>query len=60
MEPADRAAMGVPDDAPLMLGLGRLHAVKGFDTLDPRRRLLPDTYCVIAGEGPERPAFAEA
>jgi glycosyltransferase involved in cell wall biosynthesis len=55
VEPADRAAMGVPDDAKLMLGLGRLHTVKGFDTLIQAAALLPDTYCVIAGEGPERP-----
>ena len=55
VEPADRAAMGVPDDATLMLGLGRLHTVKGFDTLIQAAALLPDTYCVIAGEGPERP-----
>jgi glycosyltransferase involved in cell wall biosynthesis len=56
-DPADRAAMGVPEDAPLMLGLGRLHAVKGFDTLIRAAALLPDTYCVIAGEGPERPSL---
>jgi glycosyltransferase involved in cell wall biosynthesis len=54
-DPADRADMGVPEDAQLMLGLGRLHTVKGFDTLIRAAALLPDTYCVIAGEGPERP-----
>jgi len=57
VDPAERAAMGVPEDAPLMLGLGRLHAVKGFDTLIRAASLLPDTYCIIAGEGPERPAL---
>ena len=56
-EPADRAAMGVPEGAQLMLGLGRLHAVKGFDTLIRAAARLPDVYCVIAGEGPERPAL---
>ncbi len=53
-EPASRAELGVPEGAPMMLGLGRLHAVKGFDTLIRAAALLPDVYCVIAGEGPER------
>jgi glycosyltransferase involved in cell wall biosynthesis len=53
-EPASRGALGVPEGAKLMLGLGRLHAVKGFDTLIRAAALLPDVYCVIAGEGPER------
>jgi glycosyltransferase involved in cell wall biosynthesis len=53
-EAASRAALGVPDDAMMMLGLGRLHAVKGFDVLVRAAARLPDTYCVIAGEGPER------
>ncbi len=53
-EPASRAELGVPEDAKLILGLGRLHAVKGFDTLINAMALLPETYCVIAGEGPER------
>jgi len=53
-EPASREALGVPEDAPLMLGLGRLHEVKGFDILIRAAALLPDVYCVIAGEGPER------
>lgn len=56
--PADRAAMGIPEDARLLLGLGRLHPVKGFDTLIRAAALLPaDVYCVIAGEGPERQAL---
>lgn len=54
-DPADRASLGIPDDAPLMLGLGRLHEVKGFDVLIRAAALLPDVYCIIAGEGPERP-----
>jgi glycosyltransferase involved in cell wall biosynthesis len=57
VEAADRAALGVPEDAPLLLGLGRLHAVKGFDTLIRAAASLPDVYCVIAGEGPERAAL---
>jgi glycosyltransferase involved in cell wall biosynthesis len=59
VEPADRAALGVPEDAKLMLGLGRLHRVKGFDTLIRAVALMPrDVFCIIAGEGPERPALA--
>jgi len=57
VEAAGRAALGVPEGAPLMLGLGRLHKVKGFDTLIRAVALLPDTYCIIAGEGPERAAL---
>jgi glycosyltransferase involved in cell wall biosynthesis len=53
-EAASRAALGVPEDAPMMLGLGRLHAVKGFDVLIRATARLPGVYCVIAGEGPER------
>jgi len=58
VEPADRAEFGVPEDAPLLLGLGRLHTVKGFDTLIRAVALLPEVYCVIAGEGPERDDLA--
>lgn len=53
-EPAARAELGVPEDAQLLLGLGRLHPVKGFDVLIKAAASLPDVYCVIAGEGPER------
>lgn len=57
-EAADRAGIGVPRDARLLLGLGRLHQVKGFDILIRATALLPgDVYCIIAGEGPERPAL---
>jgi glycosyltransferase involved in cell wall biosynthesis len=57
VEAASRAELGVPEEAPLMLGLGRLHAVKGFDILIRAAALLPEAYCVIAGEGPERAAL---
>jgi glycosyltransferase involved in cell wall biosynthesis len=58
-EPASREAIGIPEGAKLMLGLGRLHAVKGFDTLIRAAALLPDVYCIIAGEGPERAALTK-
>jgi glycosyltransferase involved in cell wall biosynthesis len=57
VEPAERAAFGVPEGAPLILALGRLHKVKGFDTLIEALARLPDTYALIAGEGPERGAL---
>jgi len=56
--PADRAALGVPADAPLVLGLGRLHEVKGFDVLIRAIAALQGVHGVIAGEGPERQRLA--
>ncbi len=53
--PASRADFAIPEGAPLLLGLGRLHEVKGFDTLIRALAGLPEVYCVIAGEGPQRP-----
>ncbi|MGH1399030.1 MAG: glycosyltransferase [Alphaproteobacteria bacterium] len=50
----DRAEYGVPKDAPLLLGLGRLHVSKGFDVLIPAVAALPDVHLWIAGEGPQR------
>ena len=58
-DPVVRATLGVPERAPLMLGLGPLQRAKGFDTLIRAAALLPDMYCVIAGEGPERAALTK-
>lgn len=55
--PADRAGLGVPEGAKLVLGLGRLHAVKGFDSLIRAMPRLTDVHLIIAGEGPERAAL---
>jgi glycosyltransferase involved in cell wall biosynthesis len=55
--PAGRAGLGVPDGSTLVLALGRLHAVKGFDLLIRAAALMPDVHVVIAGEGPERAAL---
>jgi len=52
--PVDRAAFGTPADAPLVLGLGRLHPNKAFDVLIDAVARLPDTWLWIAGEGDER------
>ena len=47
----------VPDDAPLVLALGRLHANKAFDVLIRAMRWMPGAHVLIAGEGPERAAL---
>ena len=52
--PASRAQLGVPADAKLLLGLGRLHTNKAFDVLVRALPRLPAAHAVIAGEGPER------
>jgi glycosyltransferase involved in cell wall biosynthesis len=59
---ADRAALDTPADAPLMLGLGRLHVSKGHDVSLRALARLPDAYLWIAGSGPlegELKALAE-
>lgn len=56
-EPVPRRALEVPDDALLVLAMGRLHRVKGFDTLIAALARLPRAVAVIAGEGPERSAL---
>ncbi len=55
--PAPRAALGVAEDATLLLGLGRLHENKGFDVLIRALAQLPGAHAVIAGAGPERAAL---
>ena len=53
-QPINRADYGTPEHAPLLLGLGRLHPDKAFDTLIEVVAGMPDVYCWIAGEGPQR------
>jgi glycosyltransferase involved in cell wall biosynthesis len=55
--PAPRAALATPDDAPLLLALGRLHPVKGLDVLLHALAAVPAAHLWIAGEGPERAAL---
>jgi glycosyltransferase involved in cell wall biosynthesis len=55
--PASRAELGVPDQATLLLGLGRLHRNKAFDVLIRALPRLPGAHAVIAGAGPERAAL---
>ena len=52
---ASRAELATPDDAPLLLALGRLHPVKGFDVLLAALESVPGAYLWLAGAGPERP-----
>jgi glycosyltransferase involved in cell wall biosynthesis len=49
--PIDRTQFDTPENAPLILGLGRLHPNKGFDTLIRALAQVPDAYLWIAGEG---------
>ena len=52
-EPAvDRRSLDTPDDAPLLLAMGRLHVAKAFDVLLKALVQVPDAYLWIAGEGP--------
>ena len=53
-EAVDRSIMNTPNDAPLLLALGRLHSNKAFDVLLEALVSLPRTYLWIAGEGPEQ------
>lgn len=52
MAPADRAALDTPEDAPLLVALGRLHQAKGLDVLLHAMTDVPGAYLWIAGDGP--------
>ncbi len=49
-----RAPLDTPEDAPLILFLGRLHEKKGVDILLKALAELPDCFLWIAGDGPLR------
>jgi len=57
--PARRDAHDTPDDAPLVVALGRLHTNKAFDVLLQAFADVKGAYIWIAGEGPERQALAD-
>jgi glycosyltransferase involved in cell wall biosynthesis len=48
-----RSDFFVPEGAPLILALGRLHENKGFDILLHSLVDLPGTYLLLAGTGPQ-------
>ena len=48
-----RTELDTPEDAPLLLALGRLHRNKAFDVLLEALADLPECYLWLAGEGPE-------
>ena len=48
----DRAELDTPQDAPLLLGMGRLHKVKAHDVSLKALALYPEAYLWIAGDGP--------
>jgi len=52
--PVQRASLGTPEDAPLVLALGRLHENKAFDVLLAALAQVPRAHLWLAGEGPLR------
>lgn len=52
--PVSRASLDTPEDAPLVLALGRLHPNKGFDVLIEAMTELPRFHLWLAGEGDEQ------
>ncbi len=52
--PFDRKTLYTPENAVLVLALGRLHENKGFDVLMRALSRVPNTYLWLAGEGPLR------
>ena len=52
-----RSSLGTPEGALLVLALGRLHRVKGFDVLLQAVARTPGAHLWLAGDGPERAAL---
>lgn len=50
---ADRAKLGTPQDAPLLLAMGRLHEAKAHDVSLRALVQIPEAFLWIAGVGPE-------
>ncbi|UTW53709.1 glycosyltransferase [bacterium SCSIO 12827] len=53
-EPLSRRSLYTPENAVLILALGRLHENKGFDVLLRAMARVPNTYLWLAGDGPLR------
>lgn len=62
LRPDARDALGLPADATVVGGIGRLHHQKGWDVLcdatERVRRAFPDARFVVVGDGPERESLA--
>ncbi|MBT6242400.1 MAG: glycosyltransferase [Rhodospirillaceae bacterium] len=52
--PLDRKDFYTPNDATLLLAMGRLHENKAFDVLLDALSRIPNAYLWLAGEGPKR------
>src|SRR5215217_3788877 len=50
--PVSRASLDTPHDAPLLLGMGRLHDAKAHDVSLKALTMIPGAYLWIAGDGP--------
>jgi glycosyltransferase involved in cell wall biosynthesis len=50
---ADRTALATPEDAPLLLAMGRLHEAKAHDVSLTALVQVPEAYLWIAGAGPQ-------
>ena len=55
--PQDRSVYATPEDAPLLLSLGRYHQNKGFDVLISALSYLPQAYVWVVGQGEEEKAL---
>jgi glycosyltransferase involved in cell wall biosynthesis len=56
-KPIPRSEFSIPEGAPVLLALGRLHTNKGFDVLLKALGQLPGAYLLLAGAGPEEKAL---
>lgn len=56
-QPIPRKELYIPETAPILLGLGRLHTNKAFDVLLKALVHVPDAYLLLAGIGPEQAAL---
>ncbi|WP_437184871.1 glycosyltransferase [Planctomicrobium sp. SH668] len=58
-----RREFGFPQDAQVVLAVGRLHPQKGFlnllDSFSVVSRSRPESRCLIVGEGPQRPLLEQ-
>lgn len=59
-----RARLGIPDEAPVLLSVGRMVSKKGFqrlaETLPAVMARVPDAHAILAGDGDLRPALEAA